>query len=97
MVHSTNELQKMYYLKPWNILSTSISCRSSGFCGMSDCNVIGSTGSQEKVNWLLDQARIEHAFNYKEVGVDLYFKHTHTHVETKLYHLRFYCYSNKIV
>lgn len=30
--------------------------------------VIGSTGSHEKVKWLLDQAGIDHAFNYKEVG-----------------------------
>jgi NADPH-dependent curcumin reductase CurA len=30
--------------------------------------VIGSTGSHEKVKWLLDQAGINHAFNYKEVG-----------------------------
>jgi NADPH-dependent curcumin reductase CurA len=32
------------------------------------CRVIGSTGSQEKVRWLLDQARIDHAFNYRDVG-----------------------------
>ena len=32
------------------------------------CRVIGSTGSQEKVKWLLDQARIDHAFNYRDVG-----------------------------
>jgi NADPH-dependent curcumin reductase CurA len=43
----------------------SVACQIAKIKG---CRVIGSTGSQEKVNWLLDQARIEHAFNYKEVG-----------------------------
>ena len=32
------------------------------------CRVIGSAGSQEKVKWLLDQPKVDHAFNYKEVG-----------------------------
>jgi NADPH-dependent curcumin reductase CurA len=32
------------------------------------CRVVGSAGSQEKVKWLLDQARIDYAFNYKELG-----------------------------
>lgn len=32
------------------------------------CSVIGSAGSHEKIKWLLDQAGIDHAFNYKEVG-----------------------------
>jgi NADPH-dependent curcumin reductase CurA len=31
------------------------------------CHVIGSVGSQEKVKWLLDQAGIDYAFNYKQV------------------------------
>src|ERR687890_2563910 len=30
--------------------------------------VVGSVGSQEKVKWLVDQAGIDYAFNYKEVG-----------------------------
>jgi NADPH-dependent curcumin reductase CurA len=32
------------------------------------CRVVGSAGSQEKVKWLLDQAQIDYAFNYKELG-----------------------------
>jgi NADPH-dependent curcumin reductase CurA len=35
-----------------------------------DCHVVGSTSSLEKVKWLLDKARIEYAFNYKDVGED---------------------------
>jgi NADPH-dependent curcumin reductase CurA len=31
------------------------------------CHVIGSAGSEEKVNWLLDQAGIDYAFNYRKV------------------------------
>ncbi|MPZ06640.1 MAG: zinc-binding dehydrogenase [Nitrososphaeraceae archaeon] len=43
----------------------SVACQIAKIKG---CRVIGSVGSQEKVKWLLDQARIDHAFNYKEVG-----------------------------
>ena len=32
------------------------------------CHVIGSAGSEEKVKWLIDQAGIDYAFNYKEVN-----------------------------
>ena len=31
------------------------------------CHVIGSAGSEEKVKWLVDQAGIDYAFNYKKV------------------------------
>ena len=31
------------------------------------CRVIGSAGSEEKVKWLVDQAGIDYAFNYKQV------------------------------
>jgi len=31
------------------------------------CRVIGSAGSEEKVKWLVDQAEIDDAFNYKQV------------------------------
>jgi NADPH-dependent curcumin reductase CurA len=52
------------------------------------CHVVGSAGSEEKVEWLLDEAKIDYAFNYKTVsennisselkkacpeGIDLYF------------------------
>lgn len=35
------------------------------------CHVVGSAGSHEKVKWLLNQARIDNAFNYKEIGEDI--------------------------
>lgn len=51
-----------------------------------DCKVIASTGSDEKVEWLMNDLKIDHAFNYKKVdnivlhlkeicpdGFDLYF------------------------
>lgn len=43
----------------------SVACQIAKIKG---CRVIGSTGSQEKVKWLLDQARIDHAFDYRDVG-----------------------------
>lgn len=43
----------------------SVACQIAKIKG---CHVIGSTGSQEKVKWLHDQARIDHAFNYKDIG-----------------------------
>ena len=45
----------------------SVACQIAKIKG---CRVVGSTGSLEKVKWLLDQARIDNAFNYKEVGED---------------------------
>ena len=43
----------------------SVACQIAKIKG---CRVIGSAGSQEKVKWLLDQVKVDHAFNYKEVG-----------------------------
>ena len=34
------------------------------------CHVIGSAGSKEKVNWLINDAGIDYAFNYKELKND---------------------------
>jgi NADPH-dependent curcumin reductase CurA len=45
----------------------SVACQIAKIKG---CHVIGSVGSHEKVKWLLDQAKIGHAFNYNEVGED---------------------------
>lgn len=45
----------------------SVACQIAKIKG---CRVVGSTGSLEKVKWLLDQARIDNALNYKEVGED---------------------------
>lgn len=42
----------------------SVACQIAKIKGSS---VVGSVGSQEKVKWLLDQAGIDYAFNYKEV------------------------------
>ncbi|MFX0061079.1 MAG: NADP-dependent oxidoreductase [Candidatus Hermodarchaeota archaeon] len=52
-----------------------------------DCHVVGSTGSDEKVAWLLDEVGIDAAFNYKKVknltseiakhcpkGIDVYYE-----------------------
>jgi NADPH-dependent curcumin reductase CurA len=33
-----------------------------------DCHVIGSAGTNEKVKWLVEQAGIDYAFNYKQVN-----------------------------
>ena len=51
---------------------------ASGAVGSAACQiaklkgsyVVGSTGSPEKVKWLVEEAKIDHAFNYKEVGED---------------------------
>lgn len=45
----------------------SIACQIAKIKG---CHVIGSTGSEEKVKWLLDQAGADYAFNYKKVADD---------------------------
>lgn len=33
-----------------------------------NCYVIGSCGSDEKVRWLLDELKIDYAFNYRKLG-----------------------------
>ena len=43
----------------------SIACQIARIKG---CRVIGSAGSKEKVEWLLNDAGIDEAFNYKEAG-----------------------------
>ena len=43
----------------------SVACQIAKTIG---CHVIGSAGSEEKVKWLVDQAGIDNAFNYKEVN-----------------------------
>lgn len=45
----------------------SVACQIAKIMG---CHVVGSTSSREKVKWLLDEAKIDYAFNYKEVGED---------------------------
>ena len=43
----------------------SIACQIAKIKG---CHVVGSVGSEEKVEWLLDEVKIDYAFNYKTVG-----------------------------
>ena len=68
------------------------------------CRVVGSAGSDEKVSWLLDEARIDAAFNYKKVtdiiaeagrqcpkGIDVYFENVGgVHLEAALEHMNAY-------
>ena len=68
------------------------------------CTVIGSAGSDEKVSWLLAEAGIDAAFNYKKVdnivtevgrrspkGIDVYFENVGgVHLEAALEHMNTY-------
>jgi NADPH-dependent curcumin reductase CurA len=65
------------------------------------CRVVGSAGSKEKVAWLLEEAGIDAAFNYKEAknlrkelgkhcpnGIDIYFESVGgKHLEAALEHM----------
>lgn len=44
------------------------------------CHVVGSAGSEDKVKWLLDDVKIDYAFNYKKLG-----ESTDTHSDTTEY------------
>src|SRR5919108_4930396 len=35
-----------------------------------DCHVVGSCGSDEKVRWLLDELKVDYAFNHRKLGED---------------------------
>jgi NADPH-dependent curcumin reductase CurA len=66
------------------------------------CYVVGSAGSKEKVAWLVDEAGIDAAFNYKKTddviaevgrqfpkGIDVYFENVGgVHLEAALEHMR---------
>ena len=41
---------------------------ASQIAKLKGCHVVGSAGSKEKVEWLLDEAKIDYAFNYKNIG-----------------------------
>ncbi|MDQ6724348.1 MAG: NADP-dependent oxidoreductase [Thermoproteota archaeon] len=43
----------------------SIACQIAKIKG---CHVVGSAGSNEKAEWLLDEIKLDYAFNYKTVG-----------------------------
>jgi len=65
------------------------------------CHVVGSAGSDEKVNWLLEEAGVDAAFNYKKVdniiaevgkkcpkGIDVYYENVGgVHLEAALEHM----------
>lgn len=34
------------------------------------CRVVGSCGSDEKANWIVKDLRVDHAFNYRKIGLD---------------------------
>ena len=65
------------------------------------CHVVGSAGSDEKISWLLNEAGIDAAFNYKKVtdiiaevgkhcpqGIDVYFENVGgAHLEAALEHM----------
>jgi NADPH-dependent curcumin reductase CurA len=68
------------------------------------CRVVGSAGSREKVEWLIDEAKIDVAFNYKEAsdlvavvgqhcpkGIDVYYENVGgRHLEAALEHMNIY-------
>lgn len=65
------------------------------------CRVVASAGTNEKVEWLMEEAKVDAAFNYKEVeklrltlgehcpdGIDLYFENVGgEHLEAAIFHM----------
>jgi len=45
----------------------SVACQIAKIKG---CKVVGSCGSDEKVRWLYDELKVDHAFNYRKLGED---------------------------
>jgi NADPH-dependent curcumin reductase CurA len=45
----------------------SVACQIAKIKG---CHVVGSCGSDEKVRWLLDELKVDYAFNYRKLGED---------------------------
>ncbi|AIF82110.1 putative NADP-dependent oxidoreductase [Candidatus Nitrososphaera evergladensis SR1] len=43
----------------------SVACQIAKIKG---CHVVGSCGSDEKVRWLLDELKVDYAFNYRKLG-----------------------------
>ena len=76
----------------------SVACQIAKIKG---CRVVGSAGSDEKVRWLLDEAGVDAAFNYKTAGalsaelnehcpngIDIYFDNVGgAHLEAALAHM----------
>lgn len=76
----------------------SVVCQIAGIKG---CRVIGSAGSEKKVSWLLNEAGVDAAFNYRDsddlvaelgkhcpAGIDVYFENVGgKHLEAALEHM----------
>ena len=45
----------------------SVACQLAKIKG---CHVVGSCGSDEKARWLVDELGVDHAFNYRKIGLD---------------------------
>lgn len=45
----------------------SVACQLTKIKG---CQVVGSCGSDEKAKWLIDKLGVDHAFNYRKVGIE---------------------------
>jgi len=43
----------------------SVACQIAKIKG---CHVVGSCGSDDKVRWLFDELKVDHAFNYRKLG-----------------------------
>jgi len=79
---------------------------ASQIAKINGCYVIGSAGSNEKIKWLINDAGIDYAFNYKELkdgistelgkayqsdGIDLYFDNVGgNHLEAALDHMKIF-------
>ena len=64
---------KNKYNKNTVFVSAASGAVGSAACQIAKINgsyVVGSTGTREKVKWLIEEAKIDKAFNYKEVGED---------------------------
>ena len=51
-----------------SVHSGAVGSVASQIAKIKGCQVVGSAGSGEKVQWLLDEAKIDYAFNYKNIG-----------------------------
>src|ERR671923_1387497 len=45
----------------------SVACQIAKIKG---CHVVGSAGREDKVRWLLDELKVDYAFNYRKLGED---------------------------
>ena len=62
-----NEGKDTVYISAASGAVGSIACQIAKIKG---CHVVGSAGSEDKVDWLLDEIKLDYAFNYNTVGKD---------------------------